>query len=185
MICRICSKDFSQKGNNTTCSKKCSKELRKNYNNQWKKEHYEEQKSKWNKWRNRPEVKEVYNKKEQKRKQYYHLEVIRMLGGECANPFGKNHGDFLKELDCLQIDHKMGQGARDKYKGTTSYYRRLYKSLKENLRGTKNEYQILCANCNWLKRKYNHEYGKVKRLILSEPQERLRDEIPSLKELFK
>jgi len=77
-------------------------------------------------------------------------QVIIALGGECANPFKLNHGDFLSDRRCLQIDHINGGGGEElKNLGA----QKMYKKILEDPTG----YQLLCANCNWIKRDVNGE----------------------------
>lgn len=81
--------------------------------------------------------------------------LFELLGHKCSNPFNKNHGDFLTDPRCLQIDHVHGNGVqeRKKRKHSSGYYRGI---LKEVRAGSK-DYQLLCANCNWIKRVENKE----------------------------
>jgi hypothetical protein len=80
-------------------------------------------------------------------------EIINILGNKCAKCGYDN-------LGALQIDHINGKG---KYHVRTfngnrySYYKHIYEDIKM---GSK-DYQILCANCNWLKRFERQEYRKV------------------------
>ena len=57
----------------------------------------------------------------------------------------------------LQIDHVDGGGHQEKKSMTTSYYKHV---LEEILKGSK-KYQVLCANCNWIKRAENREVRRV------------------------
>ena len=93
----------------------------------------------------------------QKRETYAQLRerVIQMLGGKCAVC-------GIDDRRVLQIDHKDGRGAED---------RRTYKRgrnssidyLNHIIEHTAN-YQILCANHNWIKRVDNNEHSpRVKR----------------------
>ena len=79
--------------------------------------------------------------------------VIIFLGGRCANPNCKwvnDDGTFGCVLkDCLQIDHVNGGGRKEKEKGANL----LRKVLKDSM----GLYQLLCANCNWIKRVKNNE----------------------------
>ena len=65
----------------------------------------------------------------------------------------------------LQIDHVNGNGMQDRKSGYYKFYQDVIASLE---RGEK-KYQILCANCNWIKRRelkeekgrpglYTHQY---------------------------
>jgi len=70
-------------------------------------------------------------------------EVLKILGGKCVK-CGKD------DWRCLQIDHVHGGGRKEiilLYRGI-SYYNKVIKEVKS---GSK-DYQLLCANCNWIKR---------------------------------
>ena len=86
------------------------------------------------------------------------LEIFRLLGNKCSNPYNLNHGDFSKIKECLQIDHINGNGIEEY--GKLSAYTYLNHVLKEIRNGSKN-YQLLCANCNWIKRVRNGEVTKA------------------------
>ena len=88
-------------------------------------------------------------------------EILRLLGGKCANPYNFPHPDWCNSPECLQIDHVHGHGKQEKRKfnghqdlGSNHYYR-ILNAIKN---GSKN-YQLLCANCNWIKRFKNNERG--------------------------
>ena len=69
------------------------------------------------------------------------------LGGKCARCGFSNPA-------ALQIDHVHGNGnAQNRHLGYTT---RLRRTLKSVLTGEGN-YQLLCANCNWIKRAENGE----------------------------
>lgn len=69
--------------------------------------------------------------------------VIEILGGKCVKC---NFSDFR----ALQIDHINGGGSKERkeraYKG--SFHRHVIRSFLNK----ENKYQLLCANCNWIKR---------------------------------
>ncbi len=77
-------------------------------------------------------------------------DVIQALGGKC-----KRCG--FDDFRALQIDHVNGGGLKEfKAKGSgTGHYVRVAKVIKENPNQT--TYQVLCANCNWIKRAENNE----------------------------
>lgn len=62
-------------------------------------------------------------------------------------------------LQILQIDHIHGGGRKEKLRfgGAATFYSSL---LKVPLSETKSKYQILCGNCNWIKRVENGELGE-------------------------
>lgn len=85
------------------------------------------------------------------------MEIIEKLGNKCSNPYNLNHGDFLTDARCLQIDHVHGDGKKDR-----EIYGKSFKFLQKVLADSENNYQLLCANCNWIKRHINHETKPIK-----------------------
>lgn len=75
--------------------------------------------------------------------------VYDFLGGVCSRcGFSDNRA--------LQIDHINGFGRKNmnrRQRNAMYYYLTVHKSLLNN----ENKYQILCANCNWIKRYENKE----------------------------
>ena len=72
-------------------------------------------------------------------------EVFELLGHGCARC-------GFSDKRALQIDHVKNDGASD-HRGDrrityTSFMRRVISSYRAGERG---KYQILCANCNWIK----------------------------------
>lgn len=73
--------------------------------------------------------------------------VIHLLGGECRRC-------GFKDFRALQIDHVHGSGAKELNKvGRHSYHLNVIKHIRNGGR----DYQLLCANCNWIKRHENEE----------------------------
>lgn len=79
------------------------------------------------------------------------LELITRLGGKCESCGISDHR-------CLQIDHKEGGGIRElrQYNDSYKYCVTLLRMSDEELRA---KYQLLCANCNWIKRFERNEHG--------------------------
>lgn len=77
--------------------------------------------------------------------------IYELLGDKCSSPECHTPGGET-DRRCLQIDHVNGDGSRDrkKYKSIRDYYQAIL--------ANPNNYQILCANCNWIKRFENKEY---------------------------
>lgn len=69
--------------------------------------------------------------------------IIDALGGKCVRC-------GFSDVRALQIDHVNGNGAKERrqFKHYTSCRIMIYQKI---LNGSK-EYQLLCANCNWIKR---------------------------------
>ena len=74
------------------------------------------------------------------------MQVMELLGGAYCKRCG------FSDIRALQIDHIDGHGNQDPVvrKHGETYYRRI---LREGGAGL----QVLCANCNWIKRYENHE----------------------------
>jgi len=81
-------------------------------------------------------------------------QVLRRFGGKCEK-CGFN------DRRALQIDHIHGDGAKErKIHSITGvrFYRKLLKLTDSELN---RNYQLLCANCQWIKRFENHEYRGI------------------------
>ena len=74
------------------------------------------------------------------------LAVVVLLGGKCVRC------GFSDER-ALQADHIYGGGNQElKAISTSGIYRKILK-----MDNPESEYQLLCANCNWIKRAENNE----------------------------
>ena len=78
----------------------------------------------------------------------YRKFLIKLLGGKCIKC-------NFNDIRALQLDHINGNGLREikKFNGGGTMY--LY--YKRNTNEAKEKLQILCANCNWIKRYENDE----------------------------
>lgn len=74
------------------------------------------------------------------------LSVLAHLGGKCAEC-------GCMDFRCLQVDHLHGNGTKEL---KTVRLSRRYKKILLSKPG--DEYQLLCANCNWIKRWELREY---------------------------
>jgi hypothetical protein len=81
-------------------------------------------------------------------------EILTLLQGSASC---KRCG--MTDLRCLQIDHIHGSGRNDARtrQGTTNMWA-LRNWIAENPKEAKKRYQVLCANCNWIKRYENFEW---------------------------
>src|ERR1044072_9403484 len=87
-------------------------------------------------------------------------ELIALLGGSCK------HCGFSNPL-CLQVDHVNGGGNKIRKAGGHYGARAVLRAVREEPGG----YQLLCANCNIIKRMVNGEHvgeRKYDRVILTE-----------------
>lgn len=80
-------------------------------------------------------------------------EIFILLGNKCQR-CGFN------DARAFQIDHVKGDGCKEmmslQRKNIVRYYRKVLESIKNG----ENKYQLLCANCNWIKRVEKKEYKK-------------------------
>ena len=93
------------------------------------------------------------NKKYRKGYEKIYLQKIRnatieALGAKCVKC-------GFEDRRALQIDHINGGGSKERkerpYKGS------FHKSVLKSFMAKENKYQLLCANCNWIKRVENNE----------------------------
>lgn len=73
--------------------------------------------------------------------------LIILMGGKCVKC-------GFDDERALQIDHIHGGGYKERKEATSkNFNRRAIKSVKNN----EGVFQLLCANCNWIKRHENNE----------------------------
>ena len=153
----------SSKRNWLYCCKKCQAKINKeNYLKNY--EHSLEQKQEY--YKNNKKLFIEYNKthKEQIRKGYlrrnkgYKLKVIEHYSNgtmACANPFGE-HKEPYTTIEVLSIDHINGGGTQERiikgYGRSGSYYWLIKAGFPEG-------FQVLCMNCQFIKRIRNNELG--------------------------
>jgi len=76
-------------------------------------------------------------------------DTLEVLGGKCIKC------DF-QDKRALQIDHVNGNGRKDR-RERGSNNMRYYRKVTESFLNKENKFQLLCANCNWIKRVENKE----------------------------
>ena len=77
-------------------------------------------------------------------------EIVTTLGGRCVSC---GFDDFR----ALHIDHKVGgQGTQERLKWGGGYY----KKVLDLVRAGTDKYQVLCANCNQIKKVVNKETNR-------------------------
>lgn len=75
------------------------------------------------------------------------LDIISYLGGKCVKC-------GFSDWRALQIDHVNGGGSKERVATCGANMAGYYKRIKEDKTG---RYQLLCANCNWIKKYENNE----------------------------
>jgi hypothetical protein len=102
--------------------------------------------------RSDPETNEAWNARMRdygkKQRAQFRDETIELLGGKCVLC-------GYSDRRALQIDHINGGGSKE-LKNRTSHYS-YTKAILTSVRNKEGKYQLLCANCNWIKR---HETGE-------------------------
>lgn len=99
--------------------------------------------------KNRPKINLIMKK-------YYdrlRLELITLLGAKCSNP-NCLVIDGCTDIRCLQLDHINGGAKKDYHRlgGRFINQRAMYSYYIDNQDEAKATLQVLCANCNWIKR---------------------------------
>ena len=79
---------------------------------------------------------------------YWKREVVKHFGG-CCGRCG------FSDVRALQVDHVSGGGNRDQKRRTS------YKYYIHVIEDTSGRYQLLCANCNTIKKIENGEHRKI------------------------
>lgn len=87
--------------------------------------------------------------------------AVEALGGKCVRC-------GFDDSRALQIDHINGGGTKERRNGDVkgNFHKHVLQSFLKN----ENKYQLLCANCNWIKRSELHEnrgYVKIEPAIIS------------------
>ena len=122
------------------------KEQRREYNIKYKKRNPERTKELQKQTYERH--KEKYLKKAKERRDKIRNEILLLLGNKCCKC-------GFEDKRALQIDHVNAGGLKNivRFSSMQTYYKNV---LEEIINGSK-EYQLLCANCNWIKRYENRE----------------------------
>jgi len=97
-------------------------------------------------------------KQQRERTHEIRMKIIELLGSKCSN-LNCAVPDGMTDWRALQIDHINGGGNKERThfkNGCATYF---YYILEQIKLGSK-DYQLLCANCNWIKRYENKEYRK-------------------------
>lgn len=74
--------------------------------------------------------------------------VLEALGGKCVIC-------GFSDKRALQIDHINGGGSKERKK--MSFGMQFHRYVLSSFIKGENKYQLLCANCNWIKRVENNE----------------------------
>lgn len=78
--------------------------------------------------------------------------ALESLGGRCIKC-------GFDDKRALQIDHILGDGFKER-QSINQNRLKFYKLVMESFLKQENKYQLLCANCNWIKKVENNEIKK-------------------------
>lgn len=88
--------------------------------------------------------------------------VLQLLGDKCIRC-------GFTDKRALQIDHINGGGGAEFKNASSNNKRFYYKKVIESITKQEGKYQLLCANCNWIKRSENkNESNYVKKSLRKE-----------------
>ena len=129
-------------------------ELQKEYQKKWRlenKEYCREYNKKW-----RADNREYYNAYYRVNRKDIHRrkELLRILGNKCSNPDCLVLGGCT-DIRCLQLDHINGGGLKEMREFKSNM--KMYGYYLNHIDDAKRKLQVLCANCNWIKRYENNE----------------------------
>lgn len=112
-----------------------------------RKEYLKEYRKKYNKTYG-PNNRERLNKNTREYFRRLRVTILSLLGDKCVRC-------GFSDPRALQIDHINGGGTKEKKELKTSFNKLVLLSLANN----EGRYQLLCANCNWIKRVERQEVG--------------------------
>lgn len=108
-------------------------------------------------YHSKPEVKErIKNNQSKEKRRLYRRDyerrirqrLINLLGGKC-----KKCG--FSDKRALQVDHINAGGSQERKQ--RNYVGNFHNHVRNSILNNENKYQLLCANCNWIKRFENNE----------------------------
>jgi hypothetical protein len=97
---------------------------------------------------NREKVRECQRLEKQRKK----IEIHSLLGSICIKC-------GFTDIRALQIDHINGGGHIERKEYPTNP-KKYYSNILTSIKNKEGKYQLLCANCNWIKRFENNEVRK-------------------------
>jgi hypothetical protein len=124
------------------------------YHQKYYQEHHEQELARRRKYRSEHKEQELADRVRRHNAQRRTLrdQILDILGRKCVRC------GYDTDVRALQIDHVNGGGSQERKKLVFGipYYRRILECVQAN----SGEYQVLCANCNVIKRMEEKEHGK-------------------------
>jgi hypothetical protein len=93
---------------------------------------------------------EMFREKSRRYNKKVRIKLIDKLGGKCVRC-------GFSDWRALQVDHINGGGTEERRFKVGSLTLWLLKDIDDN----RDKYQLLCSNCNWIKRYENNENAHV------------------------
>ena len=101
-----------------------------------------------------PKRAEKHHEYEKQRRKTLRIALIYELGTYC------NKCGFNADIRALQLDHINGGGLREMRERFTNTNSKMWRYYLNNLNEAKQKLQVLCANCNTIKKYTNNEFYK-------------------------
>ena len=125
------------------------------YRKEYHKKYYQDNKEKYRAMQlvyySDPVKRKQKNKKDRERNMFYKAKMYYILGGpKCV------YCGYDEDPRALQLDHINGGGRADRRRHH-SYAAKYWMEFKDNPEGLKTKFQVLCANCNVIKKFKNNE----------------------------
>lgn len=99
-----------------------------------------------------------YRIRRREREHKQRMRIIELFGGKCVRC-------GFSDWRALQVDHINGGGNKERESFNRCAYLKHIENLSEEER--KSKYQLLCANCNYIKRFENKEWGNYEKEALT------------------
>ena len=93
-------------------------------------------------WTNRPENKDRVRRQNRDKRRRLRQQALDALGGRCVRC-------GFDDPRALQVDHVNDDGHADRQALGASWFGKIMRAIRD---GERDKYQLLCANCNWIKR---------------------------------
>lgn len=149
-----------------------SKQYHADYGKKYRKTHRETETARAAKWQKaNPEKVRVRTKRHAPKHAVYMRgwrrrlrdTALIKLGAKCANPacqwLNADGSRGCQDSRCLQIDHVNSDGAQERREMKGKDSMAIYRKVLADQEG---RYQLLCANCNWIKRSQKGEHAPYK-----------------------
>lgn len=134
------------------------KEIHRVWKRKWRKDNYEHYRSVANEYMRNyhktPKGRAIMRASSQKTRQKRREFLLSFFGGKCCKC-------GFSDVRALHMDHRLGRNGEKRLGNIDSRYSFVKNNPEEALR----QYQLLCANCNFIKVYENNEFRPRKTLV--------------------